>query len=259
MADRLRVLTLNLRNLSDRWDERVSLLLTEFAVLQPDLCGLQEVVYPMQQDRLLGASGAASYVMRRGWAGRPEYGNSILVREVAAALEPRPDGQDPLDPPDRLGLEHNRCAVRAEMRLPSGRPLRFVTTHLHHLPADEDVRQRQTSRLVAWLEGLPPMATIVTGDFNAEPDEPAYGSMLAAGFRSAFAEANGQEPAVTWPSGLQALAPDLEGEPGCLDYVWLRGELRCSTARLCFDRPAVDDAGLYPSDHFGVLAELEAD
>jgi endonuclease/exonuclease/phosphatase family metal-dependent hydrolase len=258
MADRVRVLTLNLRNLADRWDERVSLLLSEFAVLQPDLCGLQEVVYPMQQDRLLGASGAASYQIRRGWAGRPEYGSSILVRDGAAALDPRADGPDPLQPADRLDLEHNRCAVRAEMRLPSGSSLRFVTTHLHHLPADEDVRQRQTTRLVAWLEQLPPMATIVTGDFNAEPDEPAYATMLSAGFRSAFAEANGQEPAVTWPSGLQALAPDVEGDPGCLDYVWVRGELRSRAARLCFDRPAVDDPGLFPSDHFGVLAELEA-
>ena len=43
-------------------------------------------------------------------------------------------------------------------------------------------------------------ALIVVGDFNARPDEPAYARMRAAGFRSAHAEANGMEPAVTWPS-----------------------------------------------------------
>ena len=52
----LRVATLNLRNLADRWDERLPLLLADFAALQPDLIGLQEVVYPLQQDRLLGAA-----------------------------------------------------------------------------------------------------------------------------------------------------------------------------------------------------------
>lgn len=252
MAERLRVLTLNLRNLSDRWEERVPLLLAEFGALQPDLCGLQEVVYPMQQDRLLGASGAASYAVRRGWAGRPEYGNSILVRvDGPAGLQPE-DGTAA-----RFDLGRGRCALRAELRLGEGRLLRFVTTHLHHLPADPQVRDEQTARLLGWLDALPPAATVVCGDFNAEPDEPAYARMAAAGFRSAYLEASGEEPAVTWPSGLVAPAPDLEGDPGCIDYVWLRGELRCRAARLCFDRPAVDDPTLYPSDHLGLLAQLE--
>ena len=72
-----------------------------------------------------------------------------------------------------------------------------------------------------------------------------------------IAEANGAEPEVTWPSGLQAPAMDTDGEPGCLDYVWLTGAVRVRSARLCFDRPAVDDPTLYPSDHRGILAELE--
>ena len=59
----------------------------------------------------------------------------------------------------------------------------------------------------------------------------------AAGFRSAFAEANGAEPAVTWPSGLQAPAMDTDGDPGCLDYIWVRGAVRVVDGRLAFDRP----------------------
>ena len=51
--DRLLVATLNIRNLADRWDERLPLLLADMAALQPDVMGLQEVVYPLQQDRLL--------------------------------------------------------------------------------------------------------------------------------------------------------------------------------------------------------------
>jgi endonuclease/exonuclease/phosphatase family metal-dependent hydrolase len=70
-------------------------------------------------------------------------------------------------------------------------------------------------------------------------------------------EANGAEPSVTWPSGLQAPAMDTDGDPGCLDYIWVRGSVRVASARLAFDRPAVDDPTLYPSDHLGLLAELE--
>ena len=43
--DRLHVATLNIRNLADRWFERLPLLLADMAALQPDLLGLQEVVY----------------------------------------------------------------------------------------------------------------------------------------------------------------------------------------------------------------------
>ena len=82
--------------------------------------------------------------------------------------------------------------------------------------------------------------------------------MVAAGFRSAYAEANGDGPGVTWPSGLQAPAMDTDGDPGCLDYVWVRGPVRVGrTARLVFDRPDPEDPTLYPSDHLGISARLE--
>jgi endonuclease/exonuclease/phosphatase family metal-dependent hydrolase len=95
------------------------------------------------------------------------------------------------------------------------------------------------------------------GDFNADPAEPTVARMRGAGFRSAYAEANGADPAVTWPSGLQAPAMDTDGSPECLDYIWIRGDVRAASARLAFDRPAADDPTLYPSDHLGISAHLE--
>ena len=85
--DRLLIATLNILNLADRWAERLPLLLADMAALQPDLIGLQEVVYPMQQDRLLGAAGEGRYEAVRGWAGRPEYGNSLLVKAPLVATD----------------------------------------------------------------------------------------------------------------------------------------------------------------------------
>jgi endonuclease/exonuclease/phosphatase family metal-dependent hydrolase len=242
--DQVHIATLNLRNLADRWGERLPLLLADMAALQPDLMGLQEVVYPAQQDRLLGAAGAGHYRAIRGWAGRPEYGNSILVRAPLEAGEP-----------ERVELGRERSATRIRLQLPDGERLVFAVTHLHHLVPDDAVRDEQARGIVEWMDGAD--ATIVVGDFNADPAEPAYARMLAAGFRSAYADANGAEPAVTWPSGLQGPAIDDDGEPGCLDYVWVRGAVRVVSAQLVFDRPAVDDPGLFPSDHFGVAARVE--
>jgi endonuclease/exonuclease/phosphatase family metal-dependent hydrolase len=245
--DRIHVATLNILNLADRWAERLPLLLADMSALQPDLLGLQEVVYVMHQDRLIGAAGEGRYDALRGWAGRPEYGNSLLIREPLA-------GRDV----ERLDLGLQRAAHRAQVDLPGGATLLVVVTHLHHVPADAAERDRQAAAILEWLaDGPPSDAAIAMGDFNAKPTEATYERMRAAGFRSAFAEANGQEPAVTWPSGLQAPAMDTDGEPRCLDYIWLRGAVRVVRASLAFDRPAVDDPTLYPSDHVGISARLE--
>jgi endonuclease/exonuclease/phosphatase family metal-dependent hydrolase len=244
--DRLHVATLNIRNLADRWDERLPLILADMAALQPDVLGLQEVVYVLQQDRLIGAAGEGRYESARGWAGRPEYGNAMLVREPLAASNV-----------ERLDLGLMRSAIRGQLVLPGGATVLVAVTHLHHVPDDETARDQQAWQLIDWLGAAPGSdAQIVMGDFNAEPSEPAYARMTAARYRSSFLEANGNEPAVTWPSGLEAPARDEDGDPGCLDYIWLRGSVAVESCRLAFDRPAVGDPGLYPSDHLGLSARL---
>jgi endonuclease/exonuclease/phosphatase family metal-dependent hydrolase len=240
----LHVATLNIRNIADRWPERLPLLLSDMAALQPDLIGLQECVFAIGQDRLLGAAGEGRYASRRGWAGRPEYGNAVLGREPLA-----------LGAGERLDLGSNRSALRVPVSLGTGAGLDFVVTHLHHLVPDEAAREGQARALAAWLEPVTG-GVIAVGDFNAEPSEPAYRVMREAGFRSAHAEANGAEPAVTWPSGIQAPGMDVDGEPGCLDYIWVRGPITVESCRLAFDRPAVDDPTLYPSDHLGLSARI---
>ena len=139
--DRLHVATLNIRNLADRWLERLPLLLADMAALQPDLLGLQEVVYVLQQDRLIGAAGEGHYGAVRGWAGRPEYGNSLLVREPLAATDV-----------ERVDLGHDRAAHRARVALPGGATVLVVVTHLHHLGPDEAIRDEQTAALLEWLD-----------------------------------------------------------------------------------------------------------
>jgi endonuclease/exonuclease/phosphatase family metal-dependent hydrolase len=245
----IHVATLNIRNLADRWPERLPLLLADMAALRPDVLALQEVVYPLQQDRLLGAAGEVRYRIIRGWAGRPEYGNSLLVRKPLVAA---------VDRLDRLDLGLGRAAHRATIGLEDGVSVLVVATHLHHDVAGAAERDEQARLLVDWLEASPATtAQVAMGDFNADPQEPAAERMRAAGFRSALAEANGSDPAVTWPSGIQAEGMDTDGDPSCLDYIWVRGPVRVLAARVEFDRPDPNDPTLYPSDPFGLSATLE--
>ena len=240
----LLVATLNLRNIADRWTERMPLLLADMAALQPDLIGLQECVFAVQQDRILGAAGEGRYESRRGWAGRPEYGNAVLGKAPLALAES-----------ERVDLGRNRSALRVPVSLPSGESLHFVVTHLHHLVPDEAVREEQAIQLTEWLrpDRVP---LVVVGDFNARPVEAAYRVMEEAGFLSAHVEANGDEPHATWPSGIQAPGMDTDGQPGCLDYIWVRGAIAVADCSLAFDRAAADDPTLYPSDHLGLRARI---
>ena len=129
-------------------------------------------------------------------------------------------------------------------------------THLHHeVPAAAE-RDRQAEALIGWLAVAPDVdAQIVVGDFNADPR-----SRRTPGCRGGVpvgpSRGERREPDVTWPSGLQAPAMDTDGDPDCLDYIWVRGTVTVDDCRLVFDRPAVDDPTLYPSDHLGLAAHL---
>lgn len=241
--------TFNIRNLNDRYGERQPLLAAAFAEFAPDIVGLQEVSFgdQRQDDMLAAAVPAHTY---RSFTARspryPDFGNAILVRTGEAMG------------PEELRLEPGRVAQRVLVLLEGQRTLWVANTHLHHRRHEPEVRARQAEALVRWMAEAPAAdATIISGDFNAPPGEAAPAVMRAAGYRSAFTEANGAEPPRTWPSGIQAPTMDIDGDPACVDYLWLHGNIRALRAWLACDKPHPTDATLYPSDHFAVAAELE--
>jgi endonuclease/exonuclease/phosphatase family metal-dependent hydrolase len=261
---RLRVATFNVRYTADRWDARLPLIMSAMASLQPDVIGLQEVIYPLQQDRVVATAGATRYRAIRGWAYEVEMGNSLLVDERFGAI-----------PLERLDLGQARSATGAVVTLPDGTSVAVAVTELHHRAEDGPIRAGQAGALVAWLEAGPASdAAIVLADFNETPGGAGGRVMTAAGFRSAHAEANGHEPAATWPSGI---SPERSGgrarrqggwlweaEPGvepagCYDYIWVRGGVAVESCGLAFERPAAHDASLFPSDHFGLAAVVSVD
>ena len=243
------VATFNIRNITDRYAERKPLLIAAFAEMAPQIAGLQEVIFSRErQDDMLAASVPhISYtsIESRSPTHR-NFGNSILV------------GVGVVQAQEELKLGENRAVQRALILLPGQQTLWFANTHLHHRPLEPEIRKGQAEAICAWMAEAPAAdATIITGDFNAPPFEPTYTVMRAAGYRSAFYEANGAEPAVTWPSGIQAETMDTDGDPNCLDYIWLGGSARAVSARLAANEHPAADPTLYPSDHFAIVAVVE--
>ena len=181
----------------------------------------------MQQDRLIGRRGRGP-VRAPSAAGRAGRSTATPARARAAAAREV----------ERLDLGPNRSALGRSSTLPAARPSLVVVTHLHHLVPDEAMRDEQAAALSTWLEAAP----ATDAGRGRRLQRRAGGADVRAdasraGFRSASAEANGADPAVTWPSGLQAPAMDTDGDPDCLDYIWVRGAVRVESraARL---RPA---------------------
>jgi endonuclease/exonuclease/phosphatase family metal-dependent hydrolase len=121
---------------------------------------------------------------------------------------------------------------------------------------------RKTVQFIDKIAGQAPV--ILMGDFNAPSETEEIAVLEEAGFRDAYAEA-GELPGYTWDgrqnSNIQlqkrAFPEDfwLEPKQQRIDYIFLRGSgLQVEESEVVLDLPA---AGLYPSDHFGVLADFQ--
>lgn len=248
------VATINLRLALDRWRERRNLLVAQLVDAAPDLISLQEIAMPIGQavwlcsqinNRLTGTS-------KRPYALRQKR-KAHLVKgyyEGVGVLS-----KLPILYSDSVSLGYGgRVALRVNVELPNRQPLDFVAVHLHHVAGERQARLEQVMKLTGWLNGRRRIPRqIVAGDFNDTPDSPAI-TYMRQGFRSAFVEKYGRDPLATFPTALQANAE----WAACLDYIFLSpGAGTVRQARLFCHQPAADDPTLYPSDHVGLLVEVQ--
>jgi endonuclease/exonuclease/phosphatase family metal-dependent hydrolase len=271
----MKVLTWNLWWRFGPWQRRREAILAVLRDVRPDVVGLQEVWGC--PDENLAQWLATELGMHWAWAasrapqrwqrkiGDPtvDIGNAVLSRwpitdQAVAQLPARPDEDD------------GRLALYARVAAP-GHEVPFFTTHLTSALDASAVRCDQVRVLAEfvaarrWGTAFPP---VVTGDFNAWPDSAEV--RLFGGYRTAPAVA-GQvlfdaweyadpaQPAATWDRG----NPYVEAghEPSArVDYIHVAppgpdGLGRVTAVRRAGDRAV---AGVWPSDHAAVLAELAA-
>jgi endonuclease/exonuclease/phosphatase family metal-dependent hydrolase len=134
------------------------------------------------------------------------------------------------------------------------------------------VREAQVREIAACVQALATpdaFPAVLVGDFNAEPEADeirflrgltSLGGSKRAFFQDAYATAGDGSPGHTFARRNPFAAPLREPDRR-IDYVLVHGRderFRGEpvTARVCFDAP-VD--GTYPSDHFGVVADLRVE
>jgi endonuclease/exonuclease/phosphatase family metal-dependent hydrolase len=271
----LRVVTINVQN-DDGDPRRAALINSELRRLGPDLVALQEVLHTPERnqlDELLDGTGlhrthqSAAMAYAPPWADR--YGGSAVAtrrpHRVVECLDLR--GSDAPDVP--------WCTLAVVVPVPDEGELLFVVASSSWRLDAEAARERQALALTdldaRHRRDLP---TIIGGDLNAEPDASSIryltGRQSLAGrsahYHDAWAVA-GDGPGWTWSAdnpNAREVIDQIVRQPGHrrrIDYVLVGswhahpdGYCRIVSAELAFDRP-VD--GVWPSDHFGVVADVE--
>jgi tyrosyl-DNA phosphodiesterase 2 len=195
----------------------------------------------------------------QAWVGRDYHGTEI---DGAVAA---PGGQYILSrfPVERSSFDvlpgaQQRTVLVARLIVGAGR-LDVATTHMESALEDGPVRARQLEQIFSRLG--PEGDAVVMGDFNTGDGEPE-GGRIPASFVDLWAALRPGEPGYTWDEerSLMARQGSFAGEPSRrLDRILLRSA-RWAPARIAIvgDTPVNAQAGLFPSDHFGLLAEARA-
>ncbi|HET60024.1 MAG TPA: hypothetical protein ENN32_06620 [Chloroflexi bacterium] len=247
----MKIATLNLRHHSDRWEERFPLVVATLLNANADLVGLQEVsikVGPKNQAQLIAEAVNMQsnqlpyrvYFTPTREATRDQEGIAILSRLPAESFE-----SIALPGPWRVA---QRITIRHE-----GRLLCFANTHLHHEPwRDESIRLPQAIALMDWIKALP-CPCVISGDFNAEPDSATILNIKQS-HRSSYESVHGSEPDLTYPTPLVVPTP---AHTNTIDYLFYSPKaLQVTACEKIGTQSAPHDPTLYPSDHYGLCADI---
>lgn len=243
----VKVVTLNLYHDKDDWPKRRVQIVKTLRQLRPDAIALQEVLQhetlPNQAEWLAAQLDYQWYFVSTDPAGNPRrYGNAILTRHPILRR-----GQKSLQP-----FDDSRTAGFLRIDL-HGRPLNIYASHLHWTDEGGAIRSRQVDDLMQYIdetsENIP---SLVAGDFNATADSPEL-----AGLRERFVDIYG----IRHPEADTVSSSTLNLKyfaPKRIDHVFFqRDAFGPLSATILFDRP--DAQGIWASDHFGLLAELQLD
>ncbi len=264
----LSVLTLNIWHDSGPWQDRVQRLRGWIDRLGPDLIGFQEVLKGPRIDQLEEMLDGTGYVC--DYAKAIDFWNdpSLAFGNAVASRWPIAEREELILP--NGGDGEIRVALSVTVDGPLG-PVSFTTTHLHWKFHHGAIRERQVVALGELVlrrrprGGFPP---IVVGDFNAAPEsaEIRYVTGLQSlegrslYLRDAWAEAGEGGDGITWSNRNDYARPWLEPERR-IDYIFVGPPQPSGVGLVESCRVVCDNArgGVWPTDHFGVYAEIRTD
>lgn len=271
----IRVMSFNVRGSfrdgrkTNAWRNRSALNLATIERTAPALIGLQEC----QRGNV---EAYRKHLPRYAHVPGPKYGNAAARRDLNAILfdpeimELRDSGGFWLsETPEKYSRSWRSRVVRSAnwalfTFLDSGLTLLHLNTHLDH---KSGLARREGSKLIIErVEDLsgrfaeaPPI--VATGDFNCRPGNPTYQNFTQAGYVDTYLAAGNEEAddSNTFHAFEGARFRDAHPErgPRRLDWILLKDlDRRLRIESHSIIRAGDEASGLYPSDHYPIVAEL---
>jgi tyrosyl-DNA phosphodiesterase 2 len=159
----------------------------------------------------------------------------------------------------RLSGKQGRTVLVSEVTLPGGDAIVLATTHMESFLEDGPIRARQLDEIFEFLarETAP---TLFAGDLNFGDGEQPDTAHLDPDFVDLWLRLHPSDPGFTWniERSPMAAAGSFVGEPSRrLDRMLLRGGVWMpQSIEMIGDRSVADHPDLFPSDHFGLVAEF---
>ena len=263
----LRFVTLNLWGENGPHQRRLELVAATLEQLAPDVVALQEVREVPGQLANQAETLARRLHHQHVFASATAWGGGVEGLAVLSRFPARQSSQRRL--PHATETE-GRIVLSVELDGPAG-SLWVHTTHLSYRERAGKLREDQVLAVDAEVTARAPgleQPQVVLGDFNTVPESDEIrwlgGLTTLAGrrvfYQDAWATARPGESGVTWSRAnpFRARMNWLRADRR-IDYIFVTAPRRdgrggIHDARVVFDRP--DEEGIYPSDHFGVLADI---
>ena len=269
----IRVVTLNLWGEQGPLARRLELCRHHLRVLRPDVLALQEVREIPGQLKNTAETLAKALDMSWVFADAVQWGGGT---EGLAILSRAPIVHSSHTPLPHATESERRVILHAELDFAGSRVAAF-TTHLNYRMGHGVEREDQVAAAEQFVRTtvaqMSPAAavTLLMGDFNATPDSDEIrflrGLHSLGGRRTYFQDAylvhsdRERDAGLTWSrrnpytQRLRFLQNDRR-----LDYIFVGSPARDGRGVVHHARVVLDEGdadGVYPSDHFGVLAELQ--
>jgi endonuclease/exonuclease/phosphatase family metal-dependent hydrolase len=263
----LRVLTLNLLSPDHAdWDRRRPVIQAGIERLRPDLVALQETVWGQGHDQAADLLGPDYHLARHSARSADGVGAALGSRWPVGVVH-----EVDLHVTDRVDLPWAAAVVAEVVVPPPVGPMLFV----HHKPTyqvgysyERELQSVQSARFVEEQLAGRDMHVVLAGDFDDTPDSASVRFWtgrqslhgLSVAYRDAWEAVHPDEPGHTFtPVNPLVRAGEMSLELGRrIDYVMVR----CGTHGPSLDvvdcRRAFEQsiAGVWASDHFGVVADL---
>jgi endonuclease/exonuclease/phosphatase family metal-dependent hydrolase len=251
----IKVVTINVLSDLDQefWTERRDLLVKGLKEINPDIIGAQEI--NSETSYFLAQNLNLPYIYKLEQKGIAILSRYPFIQQEAIDLKTQ-----------------GRFAQLVKLEV-NNKQFIFLNGHYFWRPGSCQERMEQFKLLVDNITRLLPELPIINvGDFNAVPKTKEI-KFLRNYFTSAYEHYHGSEPEYTCPTPLKKTRPltiiiakrianiilnrQLKPWRGTLDYIFINKLVKVKHCQSILTEASPENPLIYPSDHFGIAADLE--